>query len=155
MSSGTDAKIVKMFMSQPYVFDGNFVNQPIALPADFENSQDESFVGQYQFGDSTYLTAGKTINGEWVDVVLLKHWLTRQLEVEVLSKFYTNNKITNPTIIQDTIMAVLERAKKLGGITRYVVRQVPSSERNKPRFEWKAQLSGAINNVTISGTVEP
>jgi len=149
-----DAQIVSRFMEDP-PFNTNWTNREIFLTSDFIKTTTPNLYTYYTYLDKHYLSGGKTMSGEWVDVILLKHWLTRQLEVEVLSKFYTKNKITNPTIIQDAIMDVLEMAKKLGGITRYVVRQLPSPDRSKPRFEWKAQLSGAINNVTISGTVEP
>lgn len=94
----------------------------------------------------------KTTSGEWVDVAVFTTWLRKVIGQQVLQALSDN---PTPAKIEAAITSCLQLGVRIGGITRYVVRQTPSQERSKPHFEWKAQLSGAINNVTISGTVEP
>jgi len=146
-----DAQIVSKLMSdKPFQQNWNnvkFDGVPLA-----QQIPDNLLSGNSLLGGN-YLASGKTTSGEWVDVVLLKHWLTWAFEKRISQTFFDSRKITNPNVLENVVANTLEAAKILGGIRRYRVGQATGS--SEITINWKAQLSGAINNATISGTVEP
>ena len=103
------------------------------------------------------LYGGKTMSGEWIDVLILKTWLENALQTQMFNLFYTTNKIPNTPSgllqISNSVGQVLEIAHNLGGIEKdYKVDVVSGGGRNS-KVTFTARLTGAIHDADIVGTV--
>lgn len=103
------------------------------------------------------LYGGKTMSGEWIDVLILKTWLTNALQTQIFNLFYTTNKIPNTPSgllqISNSVGQVLEIAHNLGGIEKgYKVDVISGGGRNS-KVTFTARLTGAIHDADIVGTV--
>ena len=131
-----------------------WVNYPV--PYDTDTSVNTGSNNTISFiANGRVLLGGKTLSGEWVDVVVFENWLKWAIQTQVFALF---KRVSKPSTLQieNAINIALEAGKQLGGIVRYKVTAVDVDTRNRTAsFEWKAQLTNAIHSTTISGIVKP
>lgn len=128
-----------------------------------------------------YVNEGKTTSGEFIDIIDGQDWVEEQLELEILSAFLNNAKIslddTGISIIEGKIRSVLKRAGDNGIIARAVSKAdlelsddkqymyqvtVPKradlsttdkSNRILSGVEFVYYVAGAIHKTTITGLI--
>lgn len=120
---------------------------------------------------------GKTIGGEWIDVIRFRDWLKNELQLAIFNLFIKNSKVpyTNAGInlVENAMDKVLKSGQAQGGIadTSYDEdeNEVPgyfitvpnatslSEEQRASRIlkgcKFEARLAGAIHIVKISGNL--
>lgn len=118
---------------------------------------------------------GKTLAGEWIDVIRFRDWLKNELQINVFNVIKTNRKVpftdAGIGLIQGAMYQVLSKGQKIGGIaeTEYDSDGNPlygfeitvpkasdftEAERKSRKLtncKWIARLAGAIHAVEISG----
>lgn len=118
---------------------------------------------------------GKTLAGEWIDVIRFRDWLKAKMQINVFNVLQTNIKVpftdNGIGLIQGAIEKTLLQGQEVGGIARneidssgqtvegYTI-SVPraldltEADRNSrvlPNCKYKARLAGAIHLVEIQG----
>lgn len=110
---------------------------------------------------------GKTVGGEWTDIVIGSDWLNDQIEVAVLNLFLNNkgSKVSyaKPAAIKSTIDQVLQRAVNIGFLDGYkgaeipdYLTEVPFSEkvsRILDNVKWTGYIAGAVHFAIINGNL--
>lgn len=139
---------------------------------DLANENTSTFL---RYAGCNVTIGGKTLAGEWIDVIRFRDWLKNELQINVFNVIKTNRKVpftdAGIGLIQGAMYQVLSKAQKIGGIadTEYdsegnpiygFVITVPrasdftEAERKSRKLtncKWTARLAGAIHAVEISG----
>ena len=115
-------------------------------------------------GGNTLTFGGKTLTGEWIDVVRFRDWLENRLQISLFSLLAEYDKVPYTeegiSLVESTINSVLNDAKEAGGVTSFFV-EMPAMagldeyrpQRLLPNVGFGIQLAGAIHFVTIYGTI--
>lgn len=139
---------------------------------------DEGNINYYvAIGNKNLTQNGKTLAGEWIDVIRFRDWLKNELQVKVLDLFtkYPKLPFTDHGIsaIDGVMQSVLKNGQDIGGIavTEYdeegneilgFTTKVPlsssltaeqKSSRTLTGCRWTSRLAGAIHCVEINGTL--
>lgn len=120
---------------------------------------------------------GKTLGGEWIDVIRFRDWLKNRMQVRIYRLFVKNPKIpytdAGITLVENQMDAVLKEGQKAGGIadTEYDADENPvygytvtvpraasltaeqRAKRILPGCRFTARLSGAIHAVELKGNL--
>ncbi len=120
---------------------------------------------------------GKTVGGEWIDVIRFRDWLQNDMQKAIYNLFITNPKVPftskGITLIQNQMIASLKKGQKQGGIadTEYdedgneivgFTTSVPNAAsvsdsdraaRTLKGCKFTARLAGAIHLVEVKGNL--
>ena len=120
---------------------------------------------------------GKTVSGEWIDVIRFRDWLINDMQTRIFNLFIMNPKVpytdSGITLIQNQMIASLKEGQSVGGIaeTEYdedgneipgyttsvpLSSSVSSADKGSRRLsncKFTARLANAIHLVEISGTL--
>lgn len=131
-----------------------------------------------EYGGKAITQGGKTVSGQWIDVVRFMWWQKSDMQERIYNLFVTQPKIpyTDNGIaqVQNQIISSLKRGQAMGGIAPteydeegnaipgYTVtvpraRDLTQAERASRQLKgckFTARLSGAIHNVEVRGTLE-
>lgn len=118
---------------------------------------------------------GKTIAGEWIDVIRFRDWLKNEMQIRIFNALKVNRKVPYTDggigMIEGTMEAVLKKGQDVGGIvpTEYDRdgNEIPGFRVKVPRSyeltesqkksrvlegcSWTAKLAGAIHAVEVEG----
>ena len=130
-----------------------------------------------EIGGKIVTMIGKTLAGEWCDIIRFRDWLKNDMQVAVANIFLTTAKVpytdAGIALIQNAITSSLRRGQDRGGIMEteydddgnelrgYVVNVPRASEildtdraaRRLTGITFRARLAGAIHFADIRGTV--
>ena len=130
-----------------------------------------------EIGGKIVTMLGKTLAGEWCDIIRFRDWLKNDIQVAVANIFLTTPKVpytdAGIALIQNAIETSLRRGQENGGIMEneydddgnetvgFVVRvpaanSIPDSDKAARRLTgitFSARLAGAIHFASITGTV--
>ena len=131
-----------------------------------------------EYGGKAITQGGKTVSGQWIDVIRVMWWQKSDMQERIYNLFVTQPKIpyTDNGIaqVQNQIICSLKRGQAMGGIAPteydeegnaipgYTVtvpraRDLTQAERASRQLKgckFTARLSGAIHNVEVRGTLE-
>ena len=149
---------------------------PSALSKDNKNKLVEKNVSAFlRYAGSNITTGGKTLAGEWIDVIRFRDWLKNELQVSVFNILKVNRKVpytdSGISLIEGAMETVLKKAQDIGGVSRTEYSadgaEIPGFTVSVPKAsgldeatrksrkltscEWTARLAGAIHIVEISG----
>ncbi len=120
---------------------------------------------------------GKTVSGEWIDVIRFRDWLQNDMQKGIYNLFITNPKVpftsNGITLIQNQMIASLKKGQKQGGIadteydesgaeipgfttsvpTAASVSDADKAARTLKGCKFTARLAGAIHIVEVSGSL--
>jgi len=110
---------------------------------------------------------GKTVGGEWLDVVVGSDWLNDQIEVALLNLLLNQKggkvSFTEAGAVISTINSVLDRAVDVGFLSGYIgatmpdyLTEIPFSEkvaRILDNVKWTGYLAGAVNTIIVNGNL--
>lgn len=120
---------------------------------------------------------GKTVAGEWIDVIRFRDWLKNDMQKRIYNLFITNPKVpftsAGITLIQNQMIASLKAGQKNGGIadteydesgaeipgfttsvpTAASVSDADKAARTLKGCKFTARLAGAIHVVEVSGSL--
>ncbi len=132
------------------------------------NLGNKNVISFEEIGGARATTEGKTVGGEYIDVMVFSMWLEARLRERIWFRLKNSKKIpytkAGATIIEAEIRAQLTEGVRVGGLAEsptfqvYVpnVLDVSANLRAGRVFEgitFEARLAGAIHKVKISGTV--
>jgi len=119
-------------------------------------------------GVNNITRTGKMAGGQWIDVVVGRDWIKAQIQQRIFQEMISNPKISfdDPGIgiLANVIRGVLQDAENFNIITPGWSITVPraasftSAQRGLrilPGIPWSANLKGAINGLTVTGTLVP
>lgn len=130
-----------------------------------------------RYAGTNCFIGGKTLGGEWIDVIRFRDWLKNELQIRVFNALKVNRKVpftdAGIGLIEGTMDAVLKDGQDIGGIapTEYDSDDNPvygytvsvprasdltEAERKSRKLtgcKWSARLAGAIHAVEISGNL--
>ena len=111
---------------------------------------------------------GKTVSGEWIDIIRATDWLNDQIEVALLN-LLLNQKggkipMTDKGIAQvtNTIDTVLKSAADLGILSGYIPASAPDAidiafadkvARILENIKWTGYLAGAVHTIVVDGNL--
>lgn len=150
------------------------------VPSALDTSQKKDLAAEnistfLRYAGCNITIGGKTLAGEWIDVIRFRDWLKNELQINVFNVIKTNRKVpftdAGIGLIQGAMYQVLSEGQKLGGIaeTEYdsdgnpiygfeiaVPKALDFTEeerksRKLTKCRWIARLAGAIHVVEISG----
>ena len=149
---------------------------PSALSKDNKNKLVEKNVSAFlRYAGSNITTGGKTLAGEWIDVIRFRDWLKNELQVSVFNILKVNRKVpytdSGISLIEGAMETVLKKAQDIGGVSRTEYSadgaEIPGFTVSVPKAsgldeatrksrkltscEWTARLAGANHIVEISG----
>lgn len=152
---------------------------PAELTATQMQALQEANISYYtEYGNKYITQSGKTVGGEWIDVVRFMLWLKSFMQECVYNLFVTHPKIpyTDNGIaqVQTQMVYALKRGQAMGGIapTEYDedgnaipgytvsvprardLTQAERSSRELKNCKFTARLAGAIHYVEIRGVLE-
>lgn len=120
---------------------------------------------------------GRTVSGEWIDVIRFRDWLQNDMQKGIYNLFVTNPKVPftskGITLIQNQMIASLKKGQKQGGIadTEYdedgneivgfttsvpnaaSVSDAEKAARTLKGCKFTARLAGAIHLVEVNGNL--
>ena len=120
---------------------------------------------------------GKTVSGEWIDVIRFRDWLKNDMQKRIYNLLVTNPKVPftsgGITLIQNQMLASLIQGQRQGGIspTEYDEdgNEIPGFTTSVPKMtsisdaekaartlkgcKFTAKLAGAIHLIEVSGTL--
>ncbi len=120
---------------------------------------------------------GRTVGGEWIDVIRFRDWLKNRMQIRVFELFVANPKIpyldTGITLVENQMRAALQEGQKAGGVaeTEFDVNGKPiegytvtvpraaslSSAQRASRTlrdcKFTARLAGAIHIAELKGNL--
>lgn len=154
-----EAKILNYFGSKPPA-SIVWLNKEVSglPPSSTPNNVDTIASSGLVYGKNVVF-GGKTTDGEWVDVAILKIWLIKELQranFELLcSKPKINYSMADAYHFVNTTNKVLHQAYLNGGIREdYKVDvKLPDSTNRKIEIYFKANLVGAIVSAAINGVI--
>lgn len=128
-------------------------------------------------GSKNITMNGKTMAGEWIDVIRFRDWLQNDMQVRLVNLFVTNPKIpytdNGIALVQNQMIASLKAGQDAGGIasTEFdedgneisgfqtsvpLASSLSSSEKASRKLKnckFKARLAGAIHFVEVKGSL--
>ena len=128
-------------------------------------------------GNRNITMNGKTMAGEWADVIRFRDWLKNDMQVRVVNLFVTNPKIpftdSGIALVQNQMLASLKAGQDVGGIAASefdvngdeipgyqtsvpMAASIPAdekAERTLKRCKFKARLAGAIHFAELKGSL--
>jgi hypothetical protein len=128
-----------------------------------------------RYSGSNVTIGGKTLAGEWIDVIRFRDWLKSEMQTNTFNAIKTNRKVpftdNGIRLIEGKMEETLKAGQDIGGIapTEYdaddnpiygyeitvpSVSDLTEAERKSRRLtgcRWSARLAGAIHAVEISG----
>lgn len=109
---------------------------------------------------------GKTVGGEWIDIIRGSDWLRDQHEIELLNLLLSQRggKISyaSPNKILNTVDAVNQRAVDIGFLDGYTPATVPDyltlsfadkASRVLKDVNWTGFIAGAVHNIVTNGNL--
>lgn len=109
---------------------------------------------------------GKTVGGEYIDIIRGADWLRDQHEIELLNLLLNQKggkiSYTQPAVILNTIDAVNQRAVDVGFLSGYTPASVPDyltlsfaekASRVLNNVNWTGYIAGAVHNVVTNGNL--
>lgn len=152
---------------------------PAELTATQMQALQEANISYYtEYGNKYITQGGKTVSGQWIDVVRFMWWQKSEMQERIYNLFVTHPKIpyTDNGIaqVQNQIICSLKRGQAMGGIapTEYDedgnpvpgytvtvprardLTQAERSSRELKNCKFTARLAGAIHYVEIRGVLE-
>lgn len=149
---------------------------PSALSTDQKKELEKNCISTFlRYGGCNVTIGGKTLAGEWIDVIRFRDWLKNEMQVNVFNALKVNRKVpfTDDGIglIEGKMRETLLRGQSVGGIapTQYDENDNPvpgftvvvprasaltEAERKSRRLtgcRYTARLAGAIHAVEIEG----
>lgn len=130
-----------------------------------------------RYAGTNCFIGGKTLAGEWIDVIRFRDWLKNELQIRVFNALKTNRKVPFTDggigLVEGTMDATLKDGQDIGGIAPteydsddnpiygYIVTvprasDLTETERKSRKLagcKWSARLAGAIHAVEISGNL--
>lgn len=128
--------------------------------------------------DGTSITqGGKTIGGEWIDVIRFRDYLTNEIKARVFAYLVANKKVpytdAGITGIHGQVIAALKAGQQTGGIPdveyddagneiapytitvprSYQIDKATKQTRKLPVIKFTARLAGAIHAAEVSGVL--
>lgn len=109
---------------------------------------------------------GKTVGGEWIDIIRGSDWLRDQHEIELLNLLLNQRggkiSYTEPNKILNTVDAVNQRAVDVGFLSGYTPATVPDyltlsfatkASRVLNDVNWTGYIAGAVHNIVTNGNL--
>lgn len=110
---------------------------------------------------------GKTVGGEWIDIVIGSDWLNDQIELALLNlelnQKGTKIAFTETSAVISTINSVLDAAVDIGFLSGYIGATIPDYLTEIPftdkvnrilnDVKWTGYLSGAVNTIIVNGNL--
>ena len=120
---------------------------------------------------------GKTVSGEWIDVIRFRDWLQNDMQKGIYNLFITNPKVpftsAGITLIQNQMIASLKKGQKQGGIadteydedgneivgfttsvpTAASVSDADKAARTLKNCKFSARLANAIHLAEVNGNL--
>ena len=152
------------------------VIMPSALSTTEKSTLETGNISTYmRYAGSNVTIGGKTLAGEWIDVIRFRDWLKAEIQINVFNVLKVNRKVpftdAGIGLIEGKIIETLSKAQDIGGIapTEYdadenpifgyevnvpLASQLSEAERKSRRLtgvNWSARLAGAIHAVEIKG----
>lgn len=133
-----------------------------------QNLLNKNVISFEDIGGARVTTEGKTVGGEYIDVIVFALWLEARMTERIWFRLANSKKIpytaAGTTIIESEIRAQLAEGVRVGGIApapafQVFVPNVLSVEANLRAsrilegITFEARLAGAIHKVKIRGTV--
>lgn len=130
-----------------------------------------------KIGNRNVTMLGKTMAGEWADIIRFRDWLKNDMQTRVVNLFITNPKVpytdAGIALIQNQMIASLQRGQQMGGIAGdefdVIGNKIPGfstsvplassmtvaerASRNLTGCKFSARLAGAIHHVEIKGSL--
>lgn len=151
---------------------------PSALSTANKNDLDTKNVGTFQrYSGKNITLGGKTLSGEWIDIIRFRDWLKNEIQIRCFNVFVTNAKVPftdgGINLIAGAAESALIRGQDIGAIaptefdedgnpTFGYVLNIPlassftEAERKSRKLTgltWTARLTGAIHFVELRGTL--
>ena len=128
-------------------------------------------------GNKNITMNGKTVGGEWADVIRFRDWLKNDMQLRVVNLFVTRPKVpytdSGIALVQNQMIAALKAGQDAGGIAETefdedgneipgFVTSVPLSaslsasekaSRRLTKCKFKARLAGAIHFAELKGSL--
>lgn len=128
-------------------------------------------------GNKNITMNGKTVGGEWADVIRFRDWLKNDMQLRVVNLFVTRPKVpytdSGIALVQNQMIASLKASQDAGGIAETefdadgneipgFVTSVPLSaslsasekaSRRLTKCKFKARLAGAIHFAELKGSL--
>lgn len=151
---------------------------PSRLSATQKSELEENNITTYRrYAGQNITMGGKTLNGQWIDVIRFKDWLESEVSTNVFNALksgpktpYTDDGIA---LVETAVKDALSKGQKNGGIapdemdsngvktpgfTVTVPKALDLTEAQRksrvlPDVKFTARLAGAIHSVTIDGTI--
>lgn len=133
------------------------------------NSNINSYVTKCGVGVTS---EGKTMSGEYIDIIDAKDWLILQIEYRLQQALINNDKIpydnNGISLLESVVVNILQEAYNNGmiaenedGTAAYTVNfakrsETKASDREKRQYvegKFSFDLAGAIHSVTVNGTI--
>lgn len=152
--------------------------EPAELTATQMNALQDTSVSYFAaYAGKNVTQGGKTVGGEWIDVIRFRDWLQNDMQLRLFNLLLTHPKIpyTNSgiTLVQNQMIASLKQGQKQGGITEdeYDAQDnlipgwtvtVPNSadlsssdkaSRILKGCKFHAKLAGAVHAIEVKGTL--
>ncbi|AHK11260.1 tail sheath protein [Shewanella sp. phage 1/4] len=115
----------------------------------------------------TFYHEGKTVGGEWIDIILGADWLNDQMEVALLN-LQLNNKgskisYAKPEAVISVINSVLDLGVRVGFLDGYVGATIPDylteipfadkASRILRDVKWTGYIDGAVHSILVNGNL--
>lgn len=150
---------------------------PSRLSSSQKKDLDEKNITTYRRYAKTNVTfGGKTLSGEWIDVIRFRDWLKAEIQTNAFSALHANRKVpfTDPGIglVEGGIRKALADGQTVGGIaptefsrdeeipgytvTAPLASSFSEAQRKTRRLtniKWTARIAGAIHFANIGGTL--
>lgn len=150
---------------------------PSRISTHHKKELEEKNITTYRRYAKTNVTfGGKTLSGEWIDVIRFRDWLKSEIQANVFSALHANRKVpyTDPGIglVEGAILKTLSNGQTVGGIspTEYdgdneipgytvtvpAAASMSEAQRKSRRLtnvKWSARLAGAIHFAEIGGNL--
>jgi hypothetical protein len=154
----------------------------VVKPCDLSSTNTAKLVAKnlnyyLRVGNRNVTMLGKTMSGEWADVIRFRDWLKNDMQTRVVNLFIMNPKVpytdNGIALVQNQMIASLQRGQDMGGIARDefdeygnkipafatsvpLASSMTPSERASRRLtncKFSARLSGAIHFAEIKGSL--
>lgn len=152
--------------------------QPTALSTQQKKDMEEKNINTFlRYAGCNMLMGGKTLAGEWIDVIRFRDWLKAEMQFNVFSALKLNRKVPYTDagigLIEAQMIETLAKGQSIGGIapTEYdadeneipgytvtvpLASDLTEEERHSRKLtgcRYTARLAGAIHAVEIEGTL--
>lgn len=131
----------------------------------FINDRNGGWMGEER--GVTFYHEGKTVGGEWIDVILGADWLNDQIEVALLNLMLNlkGDKVSyaKPEAVISTINAVLDLGVRVGFLDGYVGATIPDYLTQIPfgdkvarilkDVKWTGYIAGAVHSIIVNGNL--